>query len=118
MYTIEMFNRFRPDMVIINSDFIATLELTVCHETNMLLSRQYKLNKYANISQFTSSLAEYKPVKTFTVEVSTLGFISSTDEFSKMLKLPKMPLNVKENIIQSALNSLFQIYCKRNSNAT
>ena len=116
--TSELFNRFRPDKAIMNSNFIATLELTVCHETNMLLSRQYKLNKYANIGQFTSSLAEYKPVKTFTVEVSTLGFISSTDEFSKTLKLPKMPLNVKEDIIRSALNSSFQIYCKRNCNAT
>src|SRR5579872_5570302 len=40
----DLFQNFRPDVAIYNSDALNILELTVCHETNMLKSKEYKQN--------------------------------------------------------------------------
>ena len=37
----DLFNRYRPDIAIADSNSICTLEFTVCHET-----REYKRDKY------------------------------------------------------------------------
>jgi len=47
----DIFTNVRPDIAICFSDNVVVLELTVCHETNLSKSRNYKLNKYINISQ-------------------------------------------------------------------
>ena len=39
----------RPDLVLVDKTKISILELTVCHESNLEKSRQYKLDKYKNI---------------------------------------------------------------------
>jgi len=44
-----LFQDLRPDIAIVHNNTIHLLELTVCHETNMIKSRDYKLNKYASI---------------------------------------------------------------------
>ena len=48
----DLFNNYRPDIAIVDSNSICTLELTVCHETNVLSSRDYKRDKYKNIAVF------------------------------------------------------------------
>jgi len=35
----------RPDLAVMSDSTVSVLELTVCHETNLLKSKQYKLDK-------------------------------------------------------------------------
>ena len=53
----DLFNNYmyRPDIAILDSNSICTLELTVCHETNVVSSRDYKRDKYKNIADFRSN---------------------------------------------------------------
>ena len=46
----EVFHTLRPDIGVVNraSQFVNTLELTICHETKMQKWKLYKINKYAN----------------------------------------------------------------------
>jgi len=45
----DVFHSPRPDIVIVNQNIILTLELTVCHKTNLINSKQFKTNKYASL---------------------------------------------------------------------
>src|SRR6218665_266303 len=79
------------------------LELTVCHESNLMPSKTYKLNKYKNLNHYLNRPNEYKHynnIRLFTLEVSTLGFVSDTDEFTAALGLSKLPNNVIQTIIR------------------
>ena len=68
----DLFKNYRPDIAIAHSNSICTLELTVCHETNAVSSRDYKLDKYKNIADFRSTLAGNRKVYSHTIEISTL----------------------------------------------
>jgi hypothetical protein len=59
---------YRPDIAIADSNSICTLELTVCHETNVVSSRDYKSDKYKSIADFRSTLALNKNIETMKVE--------------------------------------------------
>ena len=74
----DLFDNFRLDIAICSQKEIVILELTVCHETNLLKSRSYKVNKYCNISDYRKTHVLNRTGKVFTCEVSTLGFISDT----------------------------------------
>ena len=50
----------RPDIVLYDSKNILVLELTVCHESNLLKSKQFKLRKYENISKLVKN--KYKRI--------------------------------------------------------
>ena len=67
----DLFNDYRPDIAIADSNSICTLELTVCHETNVVSSRDYKRDKYKNIADFRSTLAGNRKVYSHTIEIST-----------------------------------------------
>ena len=41
--------------LITNTD-VHVIELTICHETNMTNSKNYKTNKYRDLDQFKTSL--------------------------------------------------------------
>ncbi len=58
-------------------------ELTVCHETNFQHSRDYKLQKYANLEAARSSEFSSHAVLVHTIEVSTLGFVVAEPNFFK-----------------------------------
>ena len=70
----DLFKNYRPDIAIADSNSICTLELTVCHETNVVSSRDYKRDKYKNIADFCSTLAGNRKIHSHTIEISTLGF--------------------------------------------
>jgi len=55
---------------------VTTLELTVCHETNLSKSKLYKQCRYQKIANNLSSVLAPKHVSNYTIEVSTLGFIT------------------------------------------
>ena len=83
----------RPDLVLFD-DRVLVLELSVCHETNLLKTRSYKQSKYVNIlDHLTSEFSNYD-VKLFTVEVSVLGLISKINDFCFDAKLLASPNNI------------------------
>ena len=111
----DLFVNCRPDIAVCDRRNITILELTVCHETNLEKSRNFKVTKYANIEHSRTAAATQLNVALFTCEVSTLGFISDISTFAKNCKLPKMPESVKSAIINSAISNSYSIYCNRNN---
>ena len=109
----DLFCNCRPDLVISDMISIHILELTVCHETNMIISNEYKKNKYRNISLCGSSVAANRKITPHFIEASTLGFISFSLDFTKAVKIAAMPDTLKHNIVASAVKSSFGIYCNR-----
>ena len=109
----DLFTGLRPDLAIVNSSRIDVCELTVCHETNLIASRNYKINKYANISSAKSSLVQTLPVKVSTIEVSTLGFVVVDPTFLKDCKLSKFDDALLSDITKAAVLSSHDIYSKR-----
>jgi hypothetical protein len=105
----------RPDLVLVDEK-IHVLELTVCHENNLAKSRQYKQNKYSNISDHLDSKFVNYEVELFTIEVSVLGFISDISDFCADAKLSQMPDYIKTEISKSAINNSYNIYRLRNRN--
>ena len=113
----DLFHNCRPDLAICDTNSINILELTVCHETNMTVSNDYKKNKYRNISLLGSSLAGNRKIIPHFIEVSTLGFISNCLDFTKAIEIDVMPDSIKHKIVACAVKSSFGIYCNRNSAA-
>ena len=105
----------RPDVVLVKKSRVFVLELTVCHESNLLKSKLYKLNKYENIKHHLKPEHSHSTVELFTLEISVLGFVSDLSEFCKSMKLPKLPRYVYDSIIRSAIYSSYNIYCLRNT---
>ena len=106
-------NEVRPDIVLAHETRVIILELTVCHEINMQKSKDYKLTKYANIARSLKGPA--RPVKTNTLEVSTLGFTSDLCQFATDSKLPKLPKSLLTCFANIALRHSYDIYCNRNT---
>ena len=49
-----------------------------------------------------------RTVKTFTIEVSTIGFISDTSSFSLECNLPKFSKELNKMLIKSVIESSFE----------
>src|ERR1051325_7057142 len=111
-----LFSNLRPDIAVtVNKSTLFILQLTVCHESNLEKSREYKLNKYKDIKSDIRPEFSSMSVQLFTLKVSALGFISDTKDFTLLTKIPQLPTTIKRNIIQSVLNHSYWIYCNRNS---
>ena len=82
-----------------------------------MLLKAYKLNKYKNLSHHLTNEYKYYDIRLFTLEVSTLGLVSDTDEFMVALGLSKLPNNVTQTIMRQALLSSNTMYCDRNNGA-
>ena len=80
-------------------------------------SRDYKREKYKNIADFCSTLAGIRKVHSHTIEISTLGFISNINDFTKLISVCHMPVQLKQEIISTVLKSSFSIYSNRNNAA-
>ena len=111
----DLFQTLRPDVAILTSSTIETLELTICHETNTIKSKIYKETKYANLHQ--NLIKKYSGLKlnkyTMGMEVSTLGVISDTKLFSSKNLITSMPDHIKCDIVKSVISKSFSIYCNR-----
>jgi hypothetical protein len=105
----------RPDLALANNSSITIVELTVCHETNLLKSKEFKMNKYKNIMKSVRIKFPPPSIHLFTIEVSTLGFVADTSELVKIIKMPKMPKTLQNKIAYIALEKSYSIYCSRNS---
>ena len=73
----------------------------------MIHSHDYKKNKYKDIGRSGSTLAGNRKIVPHFIEVSTLGFIADISDFTKALKIPIMPDNLKRSIVIAALKSSF-----------
>ena len=110
-----IFDTLRPDIAIKTGKSIITLELTICHESNIQSSKTYKLNKYKNLSSHLLPSISTSPLKNFTIEVTTLGLISDISPFLKLLKLGKFPSDLTDQIRNSVIANSYNIYCSRNT---
>ena len=105
----------RPDLILLDDSKIAVLELTICHEKNILKSRSFKMNKYKDIKLHLQPKYKKHRLQVFTIEISVLGFISNLNEFCTFFKIPNMPISIKTEIIKTVIVNSYNIYCKRNS---
>ena len=110
-----IFDSLRPDIAIKTGKSIITLELTICHESNIQSSKIYKLNKYKNLSSHLLPSISKTPLKNFTIEVTTLGLISDISPFLKLLNLGKFPSDLIDQIRNSVISNSYNIYCSRNT---
>ena len=110
-----LFISLRPDIAVKHHNMISTLELTICHETNAIASKQFKLSKYNNLNQnLLPRFSKYK-LSNNTIEVTTLGLISKSSEFSKTNLVEKMPDHIKHLVFNSVISDSYSIYCLRNT---
>ena len=109
-----VFKTLRPDIVLVDKQRVVTLELTVCHESNLCKSRQYKTDRYKDIVTNLNADFAHFAVKSFTVEVTTLGLISDISDFVKYIAISKMPCSTKSLITLRALSKSIEIYYARN----
>ena len=68
MQVSDIFSSLRPDMAIVKDNLVFVLELTICHESNVIASKQYKEHKYKNLNEFKAGVITdhnlvYQPVK-------------------------------------------------------
>ena len=113
----DIFDSLRPNIAIGSGSSIITLELTICHETNIVTSREYKINKYKNLSnRMLPSVSNYS-LDNFTIEVTPLDFISDMSDFFNRLGLKNWSREITKSLRQSVISESYKIYCLRNSAA-
>ena len=103
----------RPDLLLATTSKLFILELTVCFETNLLKSRNYKKNRYAYLKE--NIIDKSKEVDLIFLELSSLGFYSSEigyfKNFVKDLKLN--PKQMLEKCAETCIRSSYYIYNRR-----
>ena len=103
----------RPDLVLETNETITVLELTICFETNLHKSREYKINKYKNLGQHIRN--KRKKLEVIFVEFSSLGFYSEDiKDFRNLLKLYKLDHNrILEKCSETCIRSSYYIFNRR-----
>jgi len=109
----DLFNGPRPDMAIVSPRKIVIGELTVCHETNLQKSRDYKLQKYANLEAARASEFRSRPVSVHTIEVSTLGFVVVEPSLFTNGAIPSFDPNLIKDLSRAAILASKSIYNNR-----
>src|SRR6218665_2011451 len=82
------------DVFVIIIIIIIIKNLQIYKFTNLLKSRQYKLDKYSHLGQKLVNSHSSKTLEYFTLEVSTLGFMSDLNEFLISANLPNLPQGI------------------------
>ena len=111
----NVFDSLRPDIAIKSDSSIITLELTICHESNISSSREYKINKYKNLMNHLLPSVSHYSLNRFTIEVTPLGFISDMSNFLKCINVEAWSNEIINLIRQTAISESYNIYCLRNS---
>ena len=105
----ELFRNLRRDIVLLKR---------VSFETNLINSRNYKIDRYCNLEEDCNLNVK---VKKLYVEVSSLGFLSKNIKELKTLCRQNADINVNrmlQKISEVAIRSTYLIYTKRNSEWT
>jgi len=111
----DVFHSLRPDIVIVNQNKIVTLELTVCHETNKINSKQFKTNKYAFLFDHLTDKYANCIVSPHTIVVTTLGIVFDINTFCKDHVTGRISDLIKRDILILAVSDSFKIYCNQNN---
>jgi hypothetical protein len=111
--TIDLFTTYRPDIVLVRNNKALVIELTVCHETNLNTSRDYKRGKYKDIAKYKTVLIKDHGVFLSTLEITTLGFLQINETELKYFVPTKFNKNFISTLIKSAVQSSFDIYSHR-----
>src|SRR6266516_1892690 len=109
----DLFNGLRPDLAIVSPTKIVVGELTVCHETNLIKSRDYKLHKYSNLESARSSEFCRRAVLVHTFEISTLGFVVAEPDFFKQGGIPSFDPPLTRELAKTAILASKSIYDSR-----
>ena len=105
----------RPDITVKQKNQLVTLELKICHETNVATSRDFKVSKNTGLKQdLLPELSNYK-ISNHTIEITSLGFISDCASFTKQINTHPMPNSIKQAVFKSTVSDSYAIYCSRNS---
>ena len=112
----DLFRDVRPDIAVVTkTGAIHVCELTICHETNLQKSKQYKLDKYADLqTKATDEFKEHK-IYLYTIELSVLGFLSDRNEFFQKVVHCKLPELLYRNLMTNVINNSYNIYLNRNT---
>ena len=109
--TDQIFRTFRPDIAVILNGKIIVAELTICHESNLSKSKNYKLNKYSNLNEdLNLTFADYN-LQIMTIEITSLGIMVGVNEFLNSLSI-KNKLIAKD-VINTVLGNSYDIYRAR-----
>ena len=74
-----------PDLAFATVSKMYIIELTVCFETNLISSREYKVNWYAQLKE--TCIEKNREVELIFIEISSLGFY--TEHISVFKRFPK-----------------------------
>ena len=110
----DLFLDRRPDIAFVKGNVVHVLELTVCHETNLLASKQYKINKYKNLSNCKTNLIKSHDIKVSTCEVSVLGFMAIDQKILDFLAIGNLDNTLRNSITRSVIQDSFDLYLHRN----
>jgi hypothetical protein len=110
----DLFSNLKPDLALRSGSRVGILELTVCHESNLVASRNYKLTKYSTIAQYRSQQIKNIPVTLATWETTTLGFTLLEPKFLADWGIPKLDKIIYNSLTKSVIGSSFDIYALRN----
>jgi len=113
MQVTDLFTSVRPDLAIVNEKSVLILELTICHETNLVSSKLYKETKYKDLDSFkTGIIADHNLILT-TCELSVLGFLQFDKTVFKKFDIPMFDDIIITSIAKSVIQSSFDIYTHR-----
>jgi uncharacterized Rmd1/YagE family protein len=113
--TSLIFKNFRPDVaIILPAGSIVVWELTICHETNILQSREFKRNKYSQLSLDRHPKFAQNTISVEATEVTSLGFISDTSSFCKKSVTQALPTQIANLISKTVITNSLIIYKNRN----
>jgi len=110
----DIFSSVRPDLAIIHEKSVTVLELTVCHETNLITSKAYKENKCMDLNDFKTDIISDHKLILETCEVSVLGFLQIDNSIFKKLCIPPFDDSIINEISRNVIQSSFDIYTHRN----
>ena len=112
--TSTLFRSLRPDVVLIYRSEVYVIELTVPYETNCLIAKRRKEERYRNLKE--ELMINCDSFDVITLEVTTLGFVSKdVAKFRRLLKYLKVNDNrIIAKCMEVALRATFFIYCRRN----
>jgi len=114
--TADLFIGFRPDIVFVGKEKAYALELTVCHESNLIASKNYKLNKYRELKNARAELIKSHDISVSTCEVSVLGFLNIDYDILKVLGIASCDFNLRAELTKSVISETFKIiYLNRNN---
>ena len=112
-HVCDLFNGPGSDIAIVSPLRIVVGELTICHETNMQRSREYKLNQYSNLEAAISSEFKSRKVVVHTIEVSALGFVVGEPNFFKLELIPTFDPCLIKDLGRAAVLASKSIYCNK-----